>query len=182
VAARRTDASAEPNGAPAEPEPGWCPDRELDWRVIPGAEGVSTLAVTLYPFEYNAQTTESRFHKQYTLDIETVDSQVRIAALFTDSQTYAPGDLVTVKVWLNAEGEAQDAFADTVIRQYGSDELVAGLLLDDLAGLVGSASYAATWDSTDAAPGFYYAETKIVDTAGQVLARQTALFSVQSQE
>ncbi|MBP7049611.1 MAG: fibronectin type III domain-containing protein [Phycisphaerae bacterium] len=172
----------EPNGILIEPEPGWCPDRQLDWRVIPGADGTATLAVTLYPFEYNAQTTESRFYKQYTLEIETLDSPVRISALFTDSKIYSPGSLVTVKVWLNAEGEAQDAFADTVIRQYGSDELVAGLLLDNLAGLVGTASYAATWDSTGATPGFYYAETKIVDTAGQVLARETALFSVKSEE
>jgi hypothetical protein len=177
-----TDAFAEPNGILIEPEPGWYPDRQLDWRVIHEADGTATLAVTLYPFEYNAQTTESRFYKQYTLRIETLDSPVRISALFTDSKIYAPGGLVTVKVWLNAEGEAQDAFADTVIRQYGSDELVAGLLLDNLAGLVGTASYAATWDSTGAEPGFYYAETKIVDTAGQVLARETALFSVKSQE
>ncbi|MEN6423840.1 MAG: CARDB domain-containing protein [Phycisphaerales bacterium] len=169
------------NGSAAsdvEPEPGWCPDRELDWRIIPGADGASTLAVTLYPFEYNAQTTESRFYKQYTLEIETLDSPVRINALLTDSRAYAPGDLVTVKLWLHAEGEAQDAFVDTAIRQYGSDELVAGLLLDDLSGLAGTASYAATWDSTGAAPGFYCVETTIVDTASQVLARETALFRI----
>ncbi len=165
-----------------EPKPGWCPDRELDWRIIPGTNGASTLAVTLYPFEYNWQTTESRFYKQFVLDIKTLDSRVRIDTLFTDSKAYAPGDLVTAKLWLHAEGEAQDTFADTMIRQYGSDELIEGLLLDDLSGLVGTASYAATWDSTGAAPGYYYVETKIVDTAGQILARQTALFRLKSQE
>jgi len=173
------------NGSAAsdvEPKPGWCPDRELDWRIIPGTNGASTLAVTLYPFEYNWQTTESRFYKQFVLDIKTLDSRVRIDTLFTDSKAYAPGDLVTAKLWLHAEGEAQDTFADTMIRQYGSDELIEGLLLDDLSGLVGTASYAATWDSTGAAPGYYYVETKIVDTAGQILARQTALFRLKSQE
>ncbi len=172
----------EPNGVQIEPEPGWCPGRELDWRIVPAAQGAATLIVTLYPFEYNAQTTESRFYKQYTLDIQTLDSRVRIAALLTDKQTYAPGDLVTVKLGLGAAGQAEDAFVATVIRQYGSDELVAGLLLDNLSGLIGTASYAATWDSTDAAPGFYYVETKIIDTASQILARETALFRLASQE
>lgn len=182
LAVMTPDAFPEPNGIPIEPEPGWCPDRQLDWRVIPGADGTSALAVTLYPFEYNAQTTESRFYKEYTLEIETLDSRVRIDTLFTDSKTYAPGDPVTVKLWLNAEGEAQDAFADTVIRQYGSDELVAGLLLENLSGLVGTASYTATWSSVAAEPGFYYVETQIVNTASQVLARETALFRLKSQE
>jgi len=182
LAVMTPDAFPEPNGILIEPEPGWCPDRQLDWRVIPGADGTSALAVTLYPFEYNAQTTESRFYKQCTLEIKTLDSRVRIDALFTDNKAYAPGDLVAAKLWLHAEGEAQDTFADTVIRQYGSDELVEGLLLDDLSGLVGTASYAATWDSTGAAPGYYYVETKIVDTAGQILARETVLFRLTSQQ
>jgi hypothetical protein len=116
------------------------------------------------------------------LDVETLDSQVRIAVLVTDSQSYTPGDLVTVQLGLSAEGQAQDAYVETAIRQYGSDELVEGLLLENLSGLVGTASYAATWSSVAAEPGFYYVETKIVDTAGQVLARETALFRLKSQE
>jgi len=176
------DVLPEPNGVLIEPEPGWCPDRQLAWRIIPGVKGVSVLAVTLYPFEYNAQTTESRFYKHHTLEIDTVESQVRITVLLTDSQTYAQGDPVTVKVGLSAEGAAQDTFVDTVIREYGSRELVAGLLLDDLSGLVGTASYSATWDSTGVDPGFYYVDAKIVDTAGQVLAQETSLFSIDSQE
>jgi len=165
-----------------EPKPGWCPDRQLTWRIIPGVDGISTLAVTLYPFEYNWQTTQSRFYKQFTLDIEMLDSQVRIGALLTDSRSYTSGDLVTVKLWLTADWSAQDAYADTVIREYGSDELVAGLLLDNLSGLAGAASYATAWDTTDTAPGYYYAETKIVDTASRVLARETAMFRIKSPE
>ncbi|HSW00579.1 MAG TPA: hypothetical protein VLI39_10430 [Sedimentisphaerales bacterium] len=87
---------------------------------------------------------------------------------------------MTVKVGLRAEGAPQDAFVDTVVRQYGSDELIAGLLLDSLSGLKGTASYSATWDSIAAPPGLYYVETKIVDTAGQVLTRETSLFRLLS--
>ncbi len=182
VAVMTIDAANGSAAAEVEPKPGWCPDRQLDWRVVPAADGTATLLVTLYPFEYNWQTTESRFYRKFTLNIETLDSPVRIGALLTDSGTYMPGDPVTVKVGLSAAGEAQDAFVDTVIRQYGSDELVAGLLLDNLAGLSGTASYAAAWDSTGAEPGFYYVETKIANTASQVLARETALFRIASQE
>lgn len=182
VTAMRTYFLDDANDLNVEPEPGWCPDRQLDWRIIPGADGAATLAVTLYPFEYNAQTTECRFYRQYTLDVETLDSRVRITALLTDSRTYAPGDPVTVQLGLSAEGQAQDAYVETAIRQYGSDELVAGLLLDDLGGLAGTASYAATWDSAAATPGFYYVETKIVDATGQILARETALFRLKPQE
>jgi hypothetical protein len=177
-----TDASGEPNGILVEPEPGWYPHRQIDWRTIPAADGTSTLIITLYPFEYNAQTTESRFYGQYSLEIETLDSEVQIGALLTDSQSYTAGDAVTVKLYLTAEWAAQDAYVDTVIREYGSDELVAGLLLEDLSGLVGTASYSATWDSTDMAPGYYYVETKVVDTASQILARKTAMFKLAAQE
>jgi hypothetical protein len=181
VAIMRIDASSGSVAQDLEALPGWYPGRDLNWQVIPKARGASTLAVTLYPFEYNAQTTESRFYRQYTFDIETLDSGVRITTLLTDKLTYATGEPVTVKVGLRAEGAPQDAFVGTVVRQYGSDELIAGLLLDSLSGLRGTASYSATWDSIAAPPGFYYIETKIVDTAGQVLTRETSLFRLLSQ-
>ncbi|HQG47631.1 MAG TPA: C25 family cysteine peptidase, partial [Sedimentisphaerales bacterium] len=180
VAIMRIDASAEPV-VQDETLPGWYPRRDLHWQVIPKAHGVSTLAVTLYPFEYNPQTTESCFYSRYTLDIEMLDSGVRITTVLTDKLTYAMGEPVTVKIGLRAEGAPQDAFVDTVVRQYGSDELIAGLLLDNLSGLHGTASYRATWDSIAAPPGFYYIETKIADTAGQVLARETSSFRLISQ-
>jgi hypothetical protein len=181
VALMMPDASA--TTAPgAEPVPGWYPNRELDWRVIPGAKSTSTLLVTLYPFDYDAVTTESRFYKMYELAIETLDSRVRITALLSDQQVYALGDPVTIKLGLDAAGEPEDAFVETVIRKYGSDELVAGLLLRNLTDLLGSASYVSVWEGRDATPGLYYAETKIVDPAGQILARETVRFKLVPQE
>lgn len=178
LAVALTDATAGPNGILIEAEPGWYPDRQIDWQVVPDADRTSTLVVTLYPFEYNAQTTESRFYNQYTLDIEAITSEVCIESLLTDSQSYTVGDVVSVNLNLTAEWVAQDAYVDTVVRQYGSDELVAGLLLESLSDLTGTASYAAAWDSTDMDSGYYYVETKVVDTASQVLAHQSAMFKL----
>mgnify|MGYP006282814815 FL=1 len=177
-----TDADRAPLSVASDPQPGWFPQKELDWQIIPGADGTSTLTVTLYPFQYNAQTTEVRYHQQHALEIETLESRARITILLTDRQVYMPGEFVTVKVGLSAGGEVADAFVETTIRQYGSDDLVAGLLLEDLSGLIGTASYAALWDSGDAAPGLYYAETKIIDLAGQLLAHEESLFRIAAQE
>ncbi|MCU0915649.1 MAG: fibronectin type III domain-containing protein [Planctomycetes bacterium] len=157
---------------------GWYPAKDLDWRLIPGSGGSSTLIVRLYPFFYNAQTTEVRFYRHYVLDVEVAVSGVQIAALSTDKRLYQPADTVTVSLGLSATGQAADVIVEVVIRRYGSDEIVAGLLLRRLSGLSGSASYSAAWDSTGAVPGVYYAQTRIATPAGQVLDQQACLFTV----
>lgn len=161
--------------------PSWYPAKDLDWWLVPNADGSITLAVSLYPFFYNSLTTESRFYPKFLLDVEITTPDLRIASLFTDRPVYKPGDTVTVNLLVNGGGKAQDVIVDTAIRKYGSNELVAGLLLRRLGNLIGPASFSPGWTSRDAAPGIYYADVTLA-TPGTttVLARARYLFQLET--
>lgn len=47
--------------ARAPADAGWFPAKDYDWHVLDNADGSSRLVVTLYPFFYNAATTEAKF-------------------------------------------------------------------------------------------------------------------------
>jgi hypothetical protein len=63
-----------------------------------------------------------------------------------------------------------------VIKSYSTHEVVAGLLLRQLQGLIGPASYSLGWNGSTLDPGYYYVEATIQDKGGNTLAQQTKLF------
>lgn len=178
TAVLRVDADGADLRAQAEPEPTWYPAKDLDWRLVPNSDGSTTLVVLLYPFFYNSFTTETRFYPQFVIDVEIASPDIRVVSLFTDKPVYKAGDPVTINLLLNGSGQAQDVFVDAAIRRYGSDDLVAGLLLRRLSALMGPASFSPTWDSQGASPGSYYADVTVADPAGTVLGRAKYLFEL----
>ncbi len=163
---------------PVQPEPGWYPRKDLEWQLIQNHDRSTTLVVHLYPFFYNSLTTEARFYQEYTLDAVLASSDTRIVWLSTEKLTYAPGEMVAADMRLYGGGPAQDVIVDVSIRQYGSDEVVAGLLLRQLGGLSGPASFAPAWDSAGASPGHYCVDATLVNAANEVLDRQRYLFEI----
>jgi hypothetical protein len=178
IAMARVDAAGAAASVAAEPEPSWYPRKDLDWRLVPNPNGSTTLLVSLYPFFYNSMTTEVRFYEEYVIDVVTTASNVGITSLATDAVRYQPGDPVTGHLQLFGTGAAEDVFVDVAIRQYGSDELVAGLLLRRLSALSGPASFAPVWDSQGASAGLYYVDVTLANPAGEVLARRQSLFEL----
>jgi hypothetical protein len=152
-----------------EMKKGWYPEEEYKWKAWDNPDGSTTLVIVMYPFYYNPETTDVRFYKNYRFDIEYIISSVEITRLYTDKNIYEPGDEVTLDMWLNNSGETQDVVVSTVIKQYGSDEIVAGLPLRSLKNLVGDASLTTEWDTSGTEPGYYYAEVTLADTAGNML-------------
>ncbi len=164
---------------PAEPAfAGWFPTRQYDWNVIPNGNGSSTLQLIVYPFVYNNVTTEARFFGRFTFDIETLASGVRINVLRTDKPVYEAGQTVSVRLDLGSVGDPIEAVAAVVVRRYGTDEKLAGLLLTSLDSLTGRSSLSLTWESTSAGPGYYYVDATITDMSGRILERKTAMISI----
>ena len=157
---------------------GWYPEEDSRWRVWGNPDGSTTLVIVMYPFYYNPETTDVRFYKNYRFDIEYIVSNVEIRRLYTDKDIYEPGDKVAVDIELNNSGETQDVVVSTVIKQYGSNEVVDGLPLRSLKNLVGDASLTAEWDSGGTAPGTYYAEVILTDTAGNMLDKKVATITL----
>ena len=159
---------------------GWFPTKPHDWNVIPNGDGSSTLQLRVYPFFYNSTTTEARFWQQFTFALETVASPLEVRALWTDRAIYEVGQTVTVGLKVESTGEPADAVVDAVVRRYGTDEKLAGLLLESLDALTGAASFTSAWDSANAAPGICYVDVIIADLTGRILDRRTALFRLDS--
>jgi len=166
---------------PVQPEPGWYPAKDLTWQLIQNHDRSTTLVVHLYPFFYNSLTTEARFYQQFTIDVVLASSDTRIVSLSTEKLSYTPGETVTADMRLYGGGPAQDVVVDVSIRQYGSDEVVAGLLLRRLGGLTGPASFAPAWDSKGASPGHYCVDATLINAANEVLDRQRYLFEIAAQ-
>lgn len=156
----------------------WYPKENYKWRVWDNPDGSTTLIIMIYPFYYNSETTNVEFYKNYCFKIEYIISNVEVTALSLGKDNYAPGDKVRVDIWLKNSGETQDVVVGTVIKQYGSDEIVAGLPLRTLKNLAGEASVTAEWNSSGIAEGYYYAEVTLADTSGNVLDRKTVGFSM----
>jgi hypothetical protein len=161
--------------APNQSE-GWFPNETYRWRVVGNPDGTSTLFLTLYPFTYNSLTTNIRFYQNYSFEINYTESAVTVDVLRTDKDAYEQGETLTVDVGLNHTGDAEDVVVSAVVKRYGSDELVDGLLLSTLTNLTGPASYSLQWDSDSFEPGDYVVEVLLRDAENNVLDSKTVQF------
>lgn len=161
---------------------GWYPEEDFDWRLWDNGDGSTKLDIVVYPFCYNADTTEVRFYKNYKFSIECVPSTVAITGLVSDKYDYESDEPVIIDVMLNNSGETQDIVAGLVIKRYGSDVIIDGLPLRLLRNLSGDASLSVEWDIGNTEPGYYYVEATITDTMGNILDKETAGFGIRSPE
>jgi hypothetical protein len=77
-------------------------------------------------------------------------------------------------------GDAQDVIVNAVVKRYGSDEVLDGLLLRMLKGMVGSVSFTPQWDSTNCTPGYCCVEVTLSDLQGNLLDKDSELFALGS--
>lgn len=168
-------ASGELNAPAPNQSEDWFPNETYRWRVVENPDGTSTLVLTLYPFTYNPRTTNVRFYQNFSFEINYTESAVTVDVLRTDKDAYARGETVTVDVGLNNTGDAEEVVVSAVVKRYGSEELVDGLLLTTLSNFSGPASFLLQWDSGSFEPGDYAVEVILRD-AENVLDTKTVQF------
>ena len=157
----------------------WLPDREFDWTTEERLDGGSDLAITVYPFHYNPLTRDVMFYQDYSFEIIYAPASVAVTKLALGSQTYAPGDEVTVDIELeNTGSEPLDVVVSADVQLHGSGAPVGGLLLTTLTELTGTASFSPQWDSSGTAPGLYDVEVTLRDLAGNLLDRESQMFDL----
>jgi len=162
------------SGSASEGE-GWWPEDVFTWTVSENADG-TTLDIVMYPFYYNPPTTDVKFYKNYSFDIDYIVSPVAITDLSTDKDEYQQGETVLVDIQLNNSAVPQDVVVSAVVEESASGEIVDGLLLSTLEAFTGPASFSPQWESSGFEPGYYSVEVTLEDTAGNVLDRQTEMF------
>jgi hypothetical protein len=176
TAGMEPDASARPVEGAAASDEGWFPPTAYDWEVREGAAGVEELLITVYPFYYNAATSEVEFYQSYDFEILSTYSTVSLTNVSVSAGEVAQGEAVSAEIEMNNAGEPIDVVVDASVQRYGTDELVDGLLLTTLHDLTGAASFAPVWESAGAEPGYYAIEVVLRDTEGDRLDRRCETF------
>lgn len=157
---------------------GWYPYEAFEWTVFESPD-TTTLAITIYPFYYNTQTTEAKFYESCSFDIKYTVSEVEITKLANDKDVYEPGEQVVVDFELNNAGTAaRDVVVSTAIKEEGSGDVVGELPPRLLQDLKGKASYTATWNSGGSENGYYIVDAELRDTLGALLDNKTGSFRI----
>ena len=156
--------------------PEWWPLKTFEWDVFESPNS-TTLAITIYPFYYNNLTTDVKFYKNYSFDINYTISSIEISKLETDKHVYEQGAQVGVDFELeNVGSEGRDVVVDAVIKECGAGAIVSGLLLRTLNDFVGNASYSTWWNSSGIESGYYSIDVELKDTKGTLLDRKIESF------
>jgi len=158
--------------------PGWWPERDFDWSVQESPAGTSTLNIRIYPFYYNPQTTDAKFYRDYSFEVQILTTTVEVSLLTTDEDAYAQGDEVSIEIWLSNPGAPQDVIVDAVVKDGSTGQVVDGLPLRSLKDLTGVSSFSYAWDSSDFGSGQHVVEAEVRDSGGNLLDRAMTGFDL----
>jgi hypothetical protein len=148
---------------------GWWPGPDFEWTMIQNPES-STLAITVFPFQYNAETAESKFYKSFQFDVIYTYSNVEITKLATDKSRYQTGEPAHIDIELrNIGSEKQDVVVNVVVKDVRKNKVVGGLMLRTLENLEGDASYSTVLETTGYEPGDYELNVELRDKEGYLL-------------
>jgi hypothetical protein len=153
------------------PDEAWFPDLAeiYRWQTSRHPDGSGTLHMQLFPFYYNFLTSDARFYRDYTFEVQYVTTNVVIDQLALDQGAYAQEDAVSVDLWVSNSGEPQDVIVKGSVNAGVSDQAVTGLDLRLMRELVGLSSLSLQWDSVGLAPGEYSIVIEVLDSNGNLL-------------
>jgi hypothetical protein len=158
----------------------WWPDIPFTWSLTHGPDR-TTLAVTVYPFVYNAALGEAYFHNQYSFAVDYVESDVDILALNTDRTTYDPGDRLTMDLLITNPGpEPQTLVLSGAITSTTDDAPVLDLPCRTLRDVGPAASWTDTLDTRRLLPGSYTLAVVLTTPDGLMLDTQSTTFRIGS--
>lgn len=152
-------------------------DATHHWSVREGENGDVVLTIAMYPFFYDPLTTDARYYKRFTFDIQTLTTAASIRSLSTAKPVFAQGEPVTITLVADNTGPAENIVVDAVIKAH-PNRIVAGLPLRTLRDLNGPSVSTITWNSGHSTPGEYYVEVKLRNMDGDVLALETQEFTL----
>jgi hypothetical protein len=155
--------------ADSAPNPEWWPEKVFKWHVVENPS-TTTLALTIYPFYYNALTHEGLFYQDYTFEIESTESAVEVTRIATEADILSLGDTANIEVELeNHATQGVNVMVRALMEASASGEVVDGLLLTTLADLQGKASFALQWPSAGIPAGDYAVHVELLDAQGNLV-------------
>lgn len=160
---------------PVEMKPGLYPNRTFTWRVIEMPDGGSRLKVTLYPFDYDPQTTTATYYRNYVFAINLATTSLKLT-LTTDKPAYAPGETARLRLKIENVGDKQDVAIGVSVVHGPTGEVVKRLPGKPLTVPTDTSSAILEVPTSGIPNGDYYFDVTISSPDGKVLDKeQTSL-------
>lgn len=150
----------------------WFPGNDYDWQITENPDNTTTLILNIYPFFYNASTTEAKFYKKYEFEIKFITSTVSITGLYKEKDLYDLGETVKLNVLLNNSDDAKDVYINTLVRVGAAPDIIDSLQLMSIKGLKGDGLVTQKWDTNGFKTSNYILETSIIDTSNNILDKE----------
>ena len=152
--------------------------QDYTWQTTDRPDGSSELLIMLYPFVYDPQTAGATFAHGWDFELRATESTVVIKALEAAPRAVPIGVPLGVTLEIENTGAAQDLVVSGLVKRLATGEVSGGLMLHSLKGLVGQASFAATWDGEGYPVGDYEVEVTLTTMEGTIVAQRTVPFSL----
>jgi len=155
---------------------GWYPEKDFEWRIWDNPDASTDLVISVYPFYYDPQTTDVKFYKEYSFDIEYISSSVSIVNVATDKSVYDPGDNVEIGVSINNTGKSQDITIGAVIKSDMTDEVIRKVPKKTISKISGTISSSLSYNTKGIKTGNYIAEVEVKNKSEDILDKKTVAF------
>ncbi|MBN2394333.1 MAG: DNRLRE domain-containing protein [Anaerolineae bacterium] len=156
----------------------WYPQFEQPyaWSILENPDGTSELELRIYPFTYNPATTNARFFKDWSFDVDVFTTTVDILSLGVPQGIYPLAETVTATLVVQNDGAVQPVVVRPVVTAF-DDEVSTVLPLRTLHEVTGTATLDLAITETLAA-GDYALHVTLADMDGHVLDTEVAEFTV----
>jgi len=169
--------SIAPRGGLGLDDAGWWPERMFEWSVSDDGDD-AVLAIGMYPFYHNTNTSESLFYSNYVFDISYSWSDLAITDVLTDRNTYSNGQSMVAKVYLHSTNPVPMNVVLHPRAVCQVDDSVTALPIRELRDLSGWAGCRLEWDIDVPRSGEYMLEVAAVGDNEVVLDRAATSFEV----
>ncbi len=169
-----------PQPAPTSGD-GWYPDKFFDWQVLEGGGGWSTLAIHLYPLQYNPQTAAVQFWSEFRFEIRYGQSEAALEGVILSDLNPDPQTPVFVKALVKNSPDPADLVVSGELFAASSGRRVRGLPLKQIKQLGGHGSLELPLDLSGLAPSSYILRLRLLDGTGRLIDTKTISFQIGSQ-
>jgi len=146
--------------------PGFYPTLNFTWDTIEFLNETTILVISVYPFYYDADTSDIKFYNNYSFAINYSISFVKIAGVTTDEEKYLQGEPVNVAIEVNNSQTPINASVNADMKFYGSDEVVDSVTLGTVTLDPGVTDSNLSWDTSGQPSGYYLTDIVLRDVNG----------------
>jgi hypothetical protein len=148
----------------------WFPEESYTWDIDENEDGTKVLSVTIYPFIYNALTTEYKYYKHYEFSVSFVNTFVHISSFSSEKPSYDPTESVRFDATLQYVDSKPAQILALLTIEEENKTVVDSLPMEELSDLPsGEVNFNFLWTNEKKLTGYLYAKLEIKDKEGNLL-------------